>query len=241
MTETAGTDRRRVRIVGLAAAGALVLTGSVAVTGALATTVAAGRGTPAPGTTGWPGGPGMAGGMGTGPGAGFGVGMGSGMRGGPGRGPDAAPGGGTAGRWGTSTCTAPAATGPVVRIAAMDIGGGMMGGSMMRLMPMWARASAGTVTIDLVNLGSRPHELLVYRLGDGQVAGQRSVGADDRVSEKLVLGEVEPVCDQPSSVDGIEAGNTGRVTLTLSPGRYELVCNLPGHYRSGMYATLVVA
>lgn len=236
MTDTADTDRRRLRIVGLAAAGALVLTGSVAVTGALATTAAAGRATPAPGATGWPGGAGMGGGMGTGPGGGFGGGMG-----GAGLGPDTGAARGTAGSWGTSTCTAPAATGQVVRIAAMDMGGRMMGGSMMRLMPMWTRAAAGTVTIDLVNLGSRPHELLVYRLGDGQVAGQRSVGTDDRVSEKGVLGEVEPVCDQPSSVDGIEAGNTARVTLKLDPGRYELVCNLPGHYRSGMYATLVVA
>jgi uncharacterized cupredoxin-like copper-binding protein len=32
----------------------------------------------------------------------------------------------------------------------------------------------------------------------------------------------------------------GWVTVTLAPGRYELVCNLPGHYVSGMYGELTV-
>jgi len=30
------------------------------------------------------------------------------------------------------------------------------------------------------------------------------------------------------------------VTVTLVPGRYELVCNLMGHYVSGMYRQLTV-
>jgi uncharacterized cupredoxin-like copper-binding protein len=28
--------------------------------------------------------------------------------------------------------------------------------------------------------------------------------------------------------------------VTLPPGRYELVCNLPGHYAAGMYSQLSV-
>jgi uncharacterized cupredoxin-like copper-binding protein len=31
------------------------------------------------------------------------------------------------------------------------------------------------------------------------------------------------------------------VTLTLGPGSYELVCNLPGHYAAGMHAELDVS
>ncbi len=39
--------------------------------------------------------------------------------------------------------------------------------------------------------------------------------------------------------DGIAVGAAGWVTL--EPGRYELVCNLPGHYAAGMYNELDVS
>ena len=139
---------------------------------------------------------------------------------------------------GSGVCTS--ASAPTVRYIGFD-GGGMMGGSMNRLMPRIARVTAGAVTIDLVNRGARPHELLVFPLAANESPGTRVVGANDRVGEKGVLGEVSPVCAQPSSVDGIVPGNVGRVTLDLRPGRYELVCNLPGHYRTGMWAVLDVA
>lgn len=41
--------------------------------------------------------------------------------------------------------------------------------------------------------------------------------------------------------DGIAADSTGWVTLHLPAGRYELVCNLPGHYAAGRYTELDVA
>lgn len=37
---------------------------------------------------------------------------------------------------------------------------------------------------------------------------------------------------------GIAAGSAGWVTLDVRPGRYELVCNLPGRYRAGMASEL---
>ena len=40
--------------------------------------------------------------------------------------------------------------------------------------------------------------------------------------------------------EGIAPGDASWVTLALKPGRYELVCNLPGHYAAGMYAELDV-
>ena len=39
---------------------------------------------------------------------------------------------------------------------------------------------------------------------------------------------------------GILPGTSGWVSITLEPGRYELVCNLPGHYAAGMYTQLTV-
>ena len=41
--------------------------------------------------------------------------------------------------------------------------------------------------------------------------------------------------------DGLAPGSTGWVTLSLHPGRYELVCDEPGHYAAGMYAELTVS
>lgn len=40
--------------------------------------------------------------------------------------------------------------------------------------------------------------------------------------------------------EGILPSGSGWVTLDLQPGRYELLCNLPGHYRAGMYTELTV-
>jgi uncharacterized cupredoxin-like copper-binding protein len=40
--------------------------------------------------------------------------------------------------------------------------------------------------------------------------------------------------------DGIVSGAVGWVTVTLSPGHYELVCNLQNHYANGMRQELVV-
>ena len=140
-----------------------------------------------------------------------------------------------------AACRPTTATGQVVHFSASDGGGMMMGGMMMRLAPASTTAQAGAVTLELVNLGSRPHELLVFPLAADGLPGIRPIGADDRVDESAVIGEAKPVCAQPASLDGIAPGNIARVTLDLKPGRYEIVCNLPGHYRVGMWALLQVA
>lgn len=76
-------------------------------------------------------------------------------------------------------------------------------------------------------------------LPSGQVAGQRPIGADGRIDESGGLGEASRTCAGGAG-DGIAAGATGWTTLRLDPGRYELVCNLPGHYAAGMYTELDV-
>jgi len=38
--------------------------------------------------------------------------------------------------------------------------------------------------------------------------------------------------------DGVLAGATAWTTINLPPGRYELLCNIAGHYGAGMYAEL---
>ena len=41
-------------------------------------------------------------------------------------------------------------------------------------------------------------------------------------------------------VSDLKPGAHGSVTLSLKPGTYLLVCNQPGHYKSGMFTKLVV-
>jgi uncharacterized cupredoxin-like copper-binding protein len=147
-----------------------------------------------------------------------------------------------------ASCSIPPQPGTVVTYTARDMGmgGAMMGGTFaggagpMGFMPRSATVAAGQVTVVLRNAGTRPHELLVMPLAPGQAVGQRAVGADDRISETGKTGEVSPVCPTDTGVDGTVPGGISQVTLTLVPGTYEIVCNLPGHYRSGMYATLTV-
>ncbi len=136
--------------------------------------------------------------------------------------------------------------GTVVEVVATDMGGrGMMGGSggwmggRMMLRTDRVNVPAGAVTLRVTNQGTVDHELVVLPLADGQQIGRRTIGADGRVDESTSLGEASRT-NGPDAGDGIEPGATGWVTLDLAPGRYELVCNISGHYAAGMYALLVV-
>ena len=120
--------------------------------------------------------------------------------------------------------------------------GGMMarapvGSMVLRALP--TSVSAGQISFLAVNNGTRTHELVVLPLADGRSAGSRSVGSDDTIAETGSLGEASNNCG-PGAGEGIRAGSSSWVTLTLEAGRYELVCNLPGHYAAGMYAELDV-
>ncbi len=143
-----------------------------------------------------------------------------------------------------SSCATPHLSGTVVRVTDMDMGHmptGMMGGQFgtMRVLAQPATVRSGTVNLLAHNIGSRTHELVVLPLAVGTSAGTRTPGADGRVDETGSLGEASRTCG-PGAGDGIKAGATGWVTLTLAPGRYELVCNLKNHYASGMFAELNV-
>ena len=99
---------------------------------------------------------------------------------------------------------------------------------------------SGTVSLRLTNAGGVDHELVVLPLAGGKQIGGREVSADGTVEESDSLGEASRT-NGPGAGDGIAPGPAGWVTLDLAPGRYELVCNLPGHYAAGMYTLLVVS
>ncbi len=143
-----------------------------------------------------------------------------------------------------SDCPAAKTAGTLVTFTARDMGNrSSMGNTGMRPMfftPRAASVPAGSLTLTLINAGSRPHELLVLPLAAGKAAGQRSIGTDGKTAEADSLGEVAPVCPTDTGADGTVPGGISQITLTLAPGTYEIVCNRPGHYARGMYATLTV-
>ena len=88
-------------------------------------------------------------------------------------------------------------------------------------------AMAGEVSFTVANEGTIGHEFLV-------------------VKTDIELGKIPLDGDHfPEPADGLEVideigefpkGTTETLTLMLEPGKYQLVCNLPGHYAAGMHA-----
>lgn len=154
-------------------------------------------------------------------------------------------------------CDVPALPGTVVNVAVTDMGGMMPGpyqpgpganpawwhprgmGGMMQIFATPENVPRGTVSIRVFNTGGWTHELVVLPLPVGQGIGQRPIGADGKVNEGGSVGEASRTCGAGPG-DGIGSGAAGWTTLTLEPSRYELVCNIPGHYASGMYTELDV-
>jgi len=112
-------------------------------------------------------------------------------------------------------------------------------GARMVLRAVPATVPAGQVSLIAENMGWRTHELVILPLSGGVSAGQRVSGGDGRVDETNSSGEASTSCGAGAG-DGITSGSVGWTTLTLTPGRYELVCNLPNHYADGMHQEIVV-
>jgi uncharacterized cupredoxin-like copper-binding protein len=98
--------------------------------------------------------------------------------------------------------------------------------------PSTSGESAGTVKIVGANRGSVEHEVVVVRTALDPARLPLKGGKVDEKGfpEGAFVGEVEK----------IHPGASGTVSLKLKAGKYALFCNLPGHYKAGMYGTLVV-
>lgn len=110
---------------------------------------------------------------------------------------------------------------PVTILAALLAGCGGGGGNKVRVelrewsvAPATTSAASGKISFEAVNAGTRNHELRVMRLGG---AAPQPVGV----------------------IDSFPAGQTKSKEFNLSPGRYELSCQLvdpdgSNHYQLGM-------
>ncbi|MDQ6618064.1 MAG: hypothetical protein M3083_25790 [Actinomycetota bacterium] len=62
---------------------------------------------------------------------------------------------------------------------------------------------------------------------------QLPLGPDGRINEDALPKVLDTGTDLP-------AGTQRPMTVSLTPGRYVLVCNLPGHYKLGMHVAIMV-
>ena len=85
----------------------------------------------------------------------------------------------------------------------------------------------GKLEITATNKGKTPHTLALLKTNaDPSKLPKRG----DNVSEKTSIGEIPPLVP----------GESATHTFDLKPGKYVMVCNVPGHYDAGMYGTLTV-
>lgn len=99
---------------------------------------------------------------------------------------------------------------------------------MLRLTPSPSSISAGQVTFVVTNYGALNHEFLVVPIpSDG--FGTRAVGSDGKINESQSLGEAS-TSRGAGPGHGISTGSRSWVTLTLRPGNYEVLCDVPWQY-----------
>lgn len=92
-------------------------------------------------------------------------------------------------------------------------------------------ANAGQVTFTITNEGTIGHEFLVVKtdIPDGEIPLD-----GDHFSEEA---EGIEVIDE---IGEYAKETTETLTVDLTAGKYQLVCNLPGHYDAGMHTSFTV-
>jgi hypothetical protein len=114
-----------------------------------------------------------------------------------------------------------AGAGAVVRVNERDF----------RITVSPARVRAGAVRLLLRNKGPDTHELLVVRSSHRPLP----LRLDGLTVNEAALEPVTAGVEEAQSPGAAE-----ELLLHLKPGRYELFCNMAGHYLGGMRAVLVV-
>ena len=87
----------------------------------------------------------------------------------------------------------------------------------------------GSVRFDVSNDGKIEHEFVVIKTNL----------APDKLPVKG--GEAnEDVGPSPGEIPSVKTGKKKQLDVTLKPGKYVLICNLPGHYKAGQSTGLSV-
>ena len=92
--------------------------------------------------------------------------------------------------------------------------------------PQTQGAPAGKVRFVVTNIGTIKHEFVVIRT--------------DKPAGNLLKGNEADETGAVGELDGVKAGNARVLVLTMKRGHYALICNLPGHYKTGQFADFYV-
>src|SRR4029450_10250490 len=92
--------------------------------------------------------------------------------------------------------------------------------------PQTQGAPAGKVRFVVTNIGTIEHGFVVIKTN--KPAGNLLKGKE--ANETGAVGEL----------DGVKAGNARVLVLNLTRGHFALICNLPGHYKTGQFADFYV-
>ena len=95
---------------------------------------------------------------------------------------------------------------------------------------------SGSVTFTVSNDGTVPHEFVVLKTDtpSAEIPLGKFEGEPDRINEDTAGTNVGETGD-------MEPGTTKTVTIDLAPGHYVFLCNLPGHFQSGMHFDVTVS
>lgn len=100
--------------------------------------------------------------------------------------------------------------------------------------PKNVAAKAGATTIEAPNEGSVEHEMVIFKTN--MDPGKLPTEANGEVDEE----KMDKIAESAGEIPDVEASETKSSQFKLTPGRYVMFCNLPGHYAGGMYGTLTV-
>jgi uncharacterized cupredoxin-like copper-binding protein len=95
---------------------------------------------------------------------------------------------------------------------------------------------SGEVTFKVKNNGPSVHEFVVFK---SELAPDQLPTKQDENGIEIVDEEGEGV-EAVDEIEDIKVGSSQELKVTLQPGKYVLICNLPAHYKQGMHAALTV-
>jgi len=127
-----------------------------------------------------------------------------------------------------SATAAPAVTAAPAATAAPVVAARRIGVTLREfaVVPSATVGQAGRVTFNVRNAGAVTHEFVVLRTAKPAADLLKGARADE-------TGNVGETGD-------LQPGQTKTVALTLKPGHYALICNLPGHYMAGQHRDFTV-
>lgn len=103
------------------------------------------------------------------------------------------------------------------------------------IVPTSVTVPAGAITFSVSNVGTIPHEFVV--LSTETAAADFPVTSFEGETNRF---DEDAAGENVGETGDMDPATTQSLTIDLQPGHYAFVCNLPGHYASGMHIDFTV-